>query len=277
MINNTIELNKEYKLNLHSSLSLLTLRYPFKPSSIDINNQGSLEVDKNTNDYNIKLLNTKQTIENFKSQSHNVNKVNNNEYVLLFDDNEFKLIKPCIDVYNIKHIQQREYVNTSTINNNNSSNDKKRKNSSTPRKLIAESLITCKPVQKKANKSKQKIKKPKNDNKVYDTKNRDKLMLDLKRDGWITSKTDSNYISVKCRKFYDDTYSDGTVIAHLTAANNDGTALWFFLHDDGDSEDFEENDIIKCKEYYDKQITDAPEENKRHIIEDIDYYESEDD
>jgi hypothetical protein len=266
-----IELNKEYKLNLNSSLSLITLRYPFKPSSINLNIPGSLSVNNNNN-YDITLTNTKNGNENFNSQSRNTgSNTINNEYVLLYNNNEFQLIKPCVNIYNIKHIQDRANItnntSTNTTNNNNS------KIIST-RKLISDSLSSGKPVNKKI---KSKV-TTKANTKKYDTNDIIKLTENLKRDGWIVDKNDSNYISIRCRKFYDGDYIDGTIIAYLTGSNNEGVALWFFLHDDGDNEDFEEHDIIKYKEYYDNDIIDDPDDNKgrkkRYRAEDIDNYES---
>lgn len=277
MTSNTIELNKEYKLNLNSSLPLMLLRYPFKPSSIDINKSGTINIDSSTNDYNITLENIKNTTEKFKSHNHNVNKVNN-EYILLFDNNEFNLIKPCIDIHNIKHIQDRGY-NDNNINNTTVKNKKVKTN----RERIAQSLFTgqkVKPIKVKEKsmkgelretKGKGEAKKNTNDDKI----STDKLTEELKNDGWIVEKTDINYIGTRCRNFFHFDYVDGTIIGHFPADNNDGLELWYFLHDDGDNEDLELHELTKCKEYYENNVTENPDiSNKRQRVEEnIDDYD----
>jgi hypothetical protein len=281
MASNSIELNKEYKLNLNSSSPLMLLRYPFKPSSIDIHKSGTLEINSNTNEYNITLANNKNTTEKFKSHSHNVNKVNNNEYILLFDNNEFNLIKPCIDLHNIKHVQEREYNDDNIINTT-----VKSKKVKTNRERIAQSLYTGQKVKKpvvksikvkeKSMKSKKGTKEANDDNNddnndTNDDVSIDKIKDELKNDGWIVEKSDSNYIDSRCRNFFNCDYVDGTIIGYLSADNNNGLALWYFRHDDGDNEDLELHELTKCKEYYDNNVVDNPEiSNKRKRVENID-------
>jgi hypothetical protein len=274
----SIELNKEYKLNIvnNSSLKLMLLRYSFKPSSIDNNIPGKLEIDNdNNNDYNITLFTKSNKEEKFKSQSHHIikDKNNINEYVLLHNNNddEITLVKPFIDVYNIKHIQEREYVyDQGIINTAIKEKRKKTKSTKSNRILLAEAMLTKKKVEKP------KTNKKSNNKKLNDRliKIDSKLEEDMKIEGWIFDK--NKYIGMKCRKFYHNDYTDGIVIAYLPADINDGIALWFYLHDDNDYEDLEEHEIIQFNKYYEQDLKKDPNiSNKRQREENIDDSESE--
>lgn len=287
----SIELNKEYKLNIHnsslsSSLKLMLLRYSFKPSSIDDSIPGQLEIvnnnsnNINNNDYNITLFTKSNKEEKFKSQSHHVikDKSNINEYILLHHNDEITLVKPYVDVQNIKHLQEREYVHDQGIINT-AIKEKRKKTNSTKsnRILLAEAMLGKKKVEKPVKSNKDKKSNNKKNVSYRLTQIDSKLEQDMKTEGWIFDKNNNNYIGMKCRKFYHNDYIDGVVIAYLPADLNDGLALWFYLHDDNDYEDLEEHEIIKFNKFYEQDIKKDPTiSNKRKKRdENIDDSESE--
>ena len=292
----SIKLNKEYKLNVNdsslssSSLKLMLLRYSFKPSSIDNSISGALEIDNN-HDYNITLFTKDNKEEKFKSQSHHIiqDKNNINEYVLFHSNDEITLLKPSIDVHNIKHLQEREYVfDQSIINTAMKTIRNKTTSKKSNRILLAEAMLTKKKVEKpkKTRKYEKTIKKlNENLNQIDSKLEQDlkaegclnqidsKLEQELKAEGWLF---DNKYIGMKCRKFYDNKYYDGMIIAYLPANINDGLALWYYLHNDTDHEDLEEHEIIECNKFYEQDIRKDPNErNKRKRDENKDGSESE--
>jgi hypothetical protein len=88
----------------------------------------------------------------------------------------------------------------------------------------------------------------------------------MKSEGWIFEGSDLtnaneelkhhlSFLGKKCRKFFQGHgKSDGTIIAYLPKEYNEGIALWHMAHDDGDSEDFDYNDVQTTIKYYDLNI-----------------------
>ena len=68
------------------------------------------------------------------------------------------------------------------------------------------------------------------------------------------------YVGRKVRRFFrsTETPSDGSIVAYLPAFNNEGGALWHVLHDDGDEEDIDSNEVVKGTKAFDAGLT-SPE------------------
>jgi len=73
----------------------------------------------------------------------------------------------------------------------------------------------------------------------------------LEEDGWSTKRSQSEFIGKCVRRYFPGFgLADGAVVAHLTAEENDGHAMWHIVHEDGDSEDISEDDYELCHEMF---------------------------
>ena len=77
-----------------------------------------------------------------------------------------------------------------------------------------------------------------------------KTKTELKKIGYSFDQDDSSFIGKRFRK---ENKTNGTIVAFLSAERNEGEHFWYFLHDDYDGEDFDQNDIAKCIELKDKK------------------------
>lgn len=74
--------------------------------------------------------------------------------------------------------------------------------------------------------------------------------LDISSSAMDTIRSDAEgaeFIGVPVRRFFRGLAapSDGTVVAFLPAYLNDGASLWHVLHDDGDEEDLDRDEVLK--------------------------------
>lgn len=61
------------------------------------------------------------------------------------------------------------------------------------------------------------------------------------------------WVSKHCRRFYDGKPYDGTIVASLPAEENEGMPLWHLKHDDGDSEDLDEEEVQRFSKYFEEK------------------------
>lgn len=125
--------------------------------------------------------------------------------------------------------------------------------------------------QQKQNKSIIELKDKKNRHKqeeedVEDYKDGASNIDEMKKEGWKfidDDGADSN-VGKRCRTFHHGKKSDGTIVAFLPPDVNEGIPLWHLKHDDNDSEDLDEDEVVLWRRWYDENAKSdkQPQKNK---------------
>lgn len=79
---------------------------------------------------------------------------------------------------------------------------------------------------------------------------------DMRKEGWHFAGDPGadEHVGKRFRCFHHGKRSDGNIIAVLPADVNEGTPLWHLKHDDEDSEDADENEVILWRKYFDEGV-----------------------
>lgn len=81
---------------------------------------------------------------------------------------------------------------------------------------------------------------------------------EMMKDGWIFDSKLCEEIGRKGRRFFSQFgVSDGVIVAMLPAEKNDGIALFRMIHNDGDKEDLDEEDLLAALRYFELNLTEA--------------------
>lgn len=90
-----------------------------------------------------------------------------------------------------------------------------------------------------------------------------KAVRKMKSEGWCFAHDEGadSWVSKRCRKFYDGKPFDGTIIAFLPASENEGLPIWHLKHDDGDSEDLDEEEVKKYSALFQENVSRPPEDS----------------
>lgn len=99
-------------------------------------------------------------------------------------------------------------------------------------------------------------------------------------EGWVFDEKKCELIGRKGRRYFSKFgVSDGVIVAMLTAEKNEGVALFRMIHNDGDREDLELEDVLQSLRYYDSNFTEVEirAELKEQRGEDEEDSEEEDD
>lgn len=103
-----IELGKRYSLKLEPKTAMdhtLALQYSFKPSNIDLLKPGTMYINEN-NETSVTLSRNDSRIEEFRGTSSSSSfSGQDNEYVLVFDQGQFKIRKLDTSVLNLRPIR----------------------------------------------------------------------------------------------------------------------------------------------------------------------------
>ena len=80
----------------------------------------------------------------------------------------------------------------------------------------------------------------------------ERQLRDMKEEGWLFDGDTGvdGWVSKRCRKFYDNKPIEGVIIAYLPGSENEGTPLWHMKHDDGDSEDLDEDEVERFSSFF---------------------------
>ena len=78
------------------------------------------------------------------------------------------------------------------------------------------------------------------------------IATEMLQGDWVTDPHQGHFIGHRVRKYHEG-YGmiNGIIEAYLPSSENAGDELWHVRHDDGDSEDFSENEMIASKAMYD--------------------------
>lgn len=105
--------------------------------------------------------------------------------------------------------------------------------------------------------------------------------MSMLEEGWTFDARMEKRIGLRVRRFFPNYgRSDGTIVAYLPPEVNDGVCLWHVLHDDGDREDVDINEVDQYIRYMADDVQEDPNQPSlgfRHQLEQAHMFQLEED